>query len=952
MKQHFRLFAGMCMLGLLGLMVVPANGAEKINPGKVDLVVYVHYNETDLASWQPVFEEFSKRLYNATEKQLQIGRVLISTCNFSREQADVWILGGDGCSFSPVLGYGVPNVHMTIYQTHKSLTDSMMGAFGLLQAFAHYAFGLYDEHRGKINGSGPWLWDDVFNCVSNNDPIASIMDGGSSIMVKNHRLEFCTDPARGWPTSHNAGIRDAIGDVYENAQQLLNGEDSWSTIVRNTNLAYPDTVPVDDISGYEPIEFVIVDPISRLVVCIDRSGSMYGEKIELAKVGAKIFVDLAHFGEHLSVTSYAYSGTVEYPMKELVDQQDKEDAKAAIDQLVASGATSIGSGLRVSLNEITGNGTNPRGCTEVIVLLSDGRHNYGESPYDVLPDIIERGAKVYTIGLGNDVDADLMSDIAFQTGGTYHFADSEQDLAQIFTIIYAKARSEDLYASESGEIQQGEVKTSNTLVDVFTNEITFELNYPANRVLTFSLVSPSGQVIDSSSASGNVEFVKGTAHQYYRIVNPEIGEWITTIKGENISSPTTYSMIAFGNSDEVSTYAGPIKSTFTYPEPVIIRASVYAGEPVTGATVSGIVVRPNNTTTTIQLYDDGNPANGDDVAGDGIYSAIFNDFAGAGSGSYTFKITIENQGGTQADKDQLPFVEEGCDFDPQQVPAFARVEEFSTVINNVPEVLVMKEFNIDFARIVFKHEHRVYVQGNFVLNDNSNGFNPVNEEVIFKAGDFVTVIPPGSFQIVEGYRKFKLGAKDTTIYLYQSADGKENMYIVTVDGINGLFGYAGVGMDMTSTYAKGPKGVPIELQIGDDLGNAAIDMREVRPRRWEYGERVRLSDFRDESLAENVEIPLEFALAPNYPNPFNPETRIPFSVAERAQVTIQVFDVNGKLVRTLYNGMVNPGTHWVVWNGQDETGNSVASGVYIYRMTAVSEKGQQYTFNQKMMLLR
>ncbi len=494
------------------------------------------------------------------------------------------------------------------------------------------------------------------------------------------------------------------------------------------------------------------------------------------------------------------------------------------------------------------------------------------------------------------------------------------------------------------------METSPTMVDVFTNEITFELNYPSNSELTFSRVSPSGDVIDTSTSAPNVEYVKGTAHQYYRIVDPEVGEWLATVKGENINTATPYSMLAFGNSDEVSTYAGLVKSTFTYPEPVIIRASVYAGEPVTGVKVTGEVVRPNNTTTTIQLYDNGDPANGDETAGDGIYSAVFNDFAGAGSGSYTFKLTIHNDRGTESDKSNLPFVEEGCDFDPQQVPTFVRVEEFSTVINNVPEVLVMKEFNIDFARIVFKHEHRVYVQGNFVLNDNSNGFNPVNEDVVFKVGDFVTAIPPNSFQIVEGYRRFKLGAKDTTIYLYQSADGKENMYIVTVDGINGLFGYAGVGMDMSSTYARGPEDVPIELQIGDDLGRTAIDMKEIRPRRWEYGKRVRLSDFHDEGLLTEGEVPLSFGLAQNYPNPFNPETRIPFSVAERSRVTIQVFDVNGKLVQTLFEGYANPGTHWVVWKGQDDAGNNVASGVYIYRMTAISEKGKQYTFNSKMML--
>ncbi len=949
MRQVFVIILGVLILSS-GLLLAQDN---KINPGKIDLVVYVNYDEPDLASWRDVFEEFSKRLYNATEKQLQIGKVYISRCGFSKEKADVWILDGDGCAFAPLLGYGVPNDHITLYRHHKSLTDSLFGPFALLQAFAHYGFGLYDEHRGKLNGSGAWLEDDRFFCVSNTHPHASVMDGGAQTPVKNKRFEFCTDSSYGWSTTHQYGYADAQGNWVETAQQLLNGEDSWSTIVRNTNLQYPTAEPVDDISGYEPIEFYVVDPVSRLVTCIDRSGSMSGEKIRLAKVGAKIFVDLAHFGEHLAVTSYASSASVDYPMKELTSQQDKEDAKAAIDALVASGATSIGAGLRASLNEITGYGSNPVGCTEVIALLSDGRHNTGESPYDVLPDLIERGVKVYTIGLGNDVDADLMSDIAFQTGGTYHFAQTEQDLAQIFTIIYAKARAEDLYASTSGQINPGETQTATAYVDVFTNEITFALNFPANSELDFSLVSPSGQVIDPNTSAGNVEYVQGSAHKYYRISQPEVGEWQTVIEGTTITAETPFSMVAFGASKDISTYAGPVKSTFTYPEPVIIRASVVAGEPVVNATVTGIVTRPDNSTTQIELFDDGNPAHGDEVAGDGIYSTIFSDFAGAGSGSYTFQITIENRNGMEAAKNQLPLVEEGCGTTPEPVPEFARVEEFSTVINNVPEIFVMKEFEIDFARLIFNNEHRVFVQGSFTINDNSNGFDPVNEEVTFSVGNFTTVIPPNSFKIVDRYKQFQLGFKDTTIYLYQSADGKENMYIVTVNGVNGLFGYAGVGMDLSSTYPLGPENLPFSLQIGDDKGTTTIDMQENWPGRWVYGKRLRLVDVqRSETSNGSEAVPTTFALEQNYPNPFNPGTEIPFALAEPARVELQIFDLNGRVVATVVNQQYPAGYHRVTWDGKDDTGHAVSSGIYIYQLKITTQDGQVRTFNRKMTLLR
>lgn len=953
-----RLFKSKAIEIVISLVVVlffvyPMFSANNvISPGKIDLIVYVNYDEPNLNSWKPVFEEFSKKLYNATEKQLQLGKVEISRCNFSKEKADIWINASDGCAYAPVLAFGIPNEHMTIYESHKDTSGTIIGQFGLVQAFSHYAFGLFDEHRGKINGAGDWLQNDMFFCVSNDDPVASIMDGGSSIAIKNKRTEFCTDPDLGWATSHQPGYTDANGDFYETAQELLNGEDSWSTIVRNSNLAYPSAEPTDDISGYEPIEFNIIEPGTRLDVCIDRSGSMWGDKIALAKEGADIFVDLAHFGENMAATSYAYSGRVDYAMQELVDQQDKDNAKQAIDQLVADGATSIGSGLRTSLNEITDNGNNPLGCAEVIVLLSDGRHNYGESPYSVLPDIIARGVKVYTIGLGSDVDDGLMSDIAFQTGGTYHFAADGNELAQIFSLIYAKTRAEDVYHTTSSQIAANELQSDQTLVDQFTNEITFELNYPDQSDMDFNLTTPSGTVIDPSSAGSDIEYVKGSAHQYYRIKNPETGQWTTNVQSGAGNNALTYNMVAFGHSDIVSTYAGSNKSVYSYPDPVIITASVTAGEAVTGVDVTGVVLRPDNSTTTIRLMDDGSSANGDKIANDGIYSAIFDDFGGAGDGSYTFTITMHNEHGQQLPKNRLPFVEEGCTFSAQDIPEFVREETFSTVINDVPKELVMKELDMDYTRINFNNTNRLVFQGNFVLNDNSNGFNPINENVTFEVGDFSETIPVNSFRIVDEFGQFKLGHRDTTIYLYESTAGDESMYIVTVDGHTGMFGYAGYGMDMLSTYFNGPDDVPLGLQIGDDKGENTMDMVEVFPKIWVYGKRIRLPEQYQIMSADGNAAPLGYELQSNYPNPFNPQTEISYTLPEKCRVSIDVYDMTGRLVKTLFSGQAAQGEHQVVWKGVDNSNRTVSSGIYIYKLRAVNEDGQVHSFYKKMMLLR
>ena len=83
------------------------------------------------------------------------------------------------------------------------------------------------------------------------------------------------------------------------------------------------------------------------------------------------------------------------------------------------------------------------------------------------------------------------------------------------------------------------------------------------------------------------------------------------------------------------------------------------------------------------------------------------------------------------------------------------------------------------------------------------------------------------------------------------------------------------------------------------------------------------------------ELPVRYALGGNYPNPFNPVTRIAFDVpSPGAVVELRIYDVSGRLVRTLVDGEVPPGRHSAEWDGTDRSGAAVASGVYFYRFDA------------------
>jgi hypothetical protein len=79
----------------------------------------------------------------------------------------------------------------------------------------------------------------------------------------------------------------------------------------------------------------------------------------------------------------------------------------------------------------------------------------------------------------------------------------------------------------------------------------------------------------------------------------------------------------------------------------------------------------------------------------------------------------------------------------------------------------------------------------------------------------------------------------------------------------------------------------------------------------------------------SIESPAHFTLKQNYPNPFNPQTTIEFSLPELAQVELEIYNISGEKVATLINSQVSPGVHSVTWNGRDQFGKSVASGVYI-----------------------
>jgi len=104
------------------------------------------------------------------------------------------------------------------------------------------------------------------------------------------------------------------------------------------------------------------------------------------------------------------------------------------------------------------------------------------------------------------------------------------------------------------------------------------------------------------------------------------------------------------------------------------------------------------------------------------------------------------------------------------------------------------------------------------------------------------------------------------------------------------------------------------------------------------------------SVNDRKTAPIGFAVEPNYPNPFNPSTTIRFSLPVPAQVHLIIYNVYGQLVRTLRDQRFGTGYHQVVWDGRDDAGKPVASGVYFLQMRALRESGNAEFVQVKKML--
>ncbi len=94
-------------------------------------------------------------------------------------------------------------------------------------------------------------------------------------------------------------------------------------------------------------------------------------------------------------------------------------------------------------------------------------------------------------------------------------------------------------------------------------------------------------------------------------------------------------------------------------------------------------------------------------------------------------------------------------------------------------------------------------------------------------------------------------------------------------------------------------------------------------------------------------IPAEYELMQNYPNPFNPTTTISYAVPKTGAVNLAIYNLRGQQIKMLFSGLVAAGRYKVVWNGEDDNGVRVASGIYMYSL-----KAKDFVANKRLVLVK
>jgi calcium-activated chloride channel regulator 3/4 len=624
-----------------------------VRPNVVDLQVSLYApsgNSTNRAPYERIIEYFADGVYESSNGVHKIGKVTFYTQGNRSDTSDiVWV---QNCHPNAhISGRAVEGERVQMcdrFGATDFLRDDQSwqaGGYTLAHEWGHYYYSLYDEYRGD-GRSDHLLWrphsDD--DAVSN-----SIMNSQWNAVGGNFEwLNFST--------AQNAEEKTAQHRVY--------GASGWETLSRplsedprSSQLASrPQRIYHPELSGAGPDSdnptIMLPSEIARrdleirwatrdvtFQIVIDSSGSMGGVRLENAKTAAKLLVDLAEIGHTtIGIIKFSSTASVVLPLTPIDGQDSKNNIKAAIDAIGASGNTAIGTAAQLALDELVDYGVEE--TQRIVYLLTDGQNNAGIDPTSVIPDYQGSGIPLFTFGYGSGVDHAQLQQMASETGGVYYASPTTlDDLQQVFqdasqlstNVVGVVAGTTDAISSTA---------TVPFSVDATIDRMHISASYPGS-IADVSLVlydpvgNPDG-LPDCAQSAGEVLCL-------FTVDSPPAGRWSLEALAEG--GPVNVSYRVSGLAEDEITYYTTLTSlngdVVRYPEPIVLLAILGKELPISGAVVTATLRQPDGSMKTFQLVDDGVAP--DAVADDGNYSAILDYTQG---GVHTVLVQFSNSAGT------------------------------------------------------------------------------------------------------------------------------------------------------------------------------------------------------------------------------------------------------------------------------------------------------------------
>ena len=626
------------------------------------------------------FTQASELLYDVTDGAMRFGKVTIFDEGVGREFADISINWGSGGAVGPP-GPGVFGVSAQLFSTGEIYVDPKEQEDDTWQTivheFSHYAFGIKDEYKGPGPMPGTTVWSECSPPPSTSGCIMDNYKDPRWQMVS----EFC------WHDNH-----DPDGD---SGQEFIWGQSCWDTIDDfYPTISAPGMGPDDPApAGFVAPDFEFFDdPLVRVALVLDTSGSMNDpggvsagvSRLEDLQNFAAQFIDLMGLGDvELGIVRFA-SGAVEEQPATLLDNVG--DVTAAKGNLPggAGGMTSIGAGLALGRDLLTASAA-PGPL--VLILMTDGFHNHPPAdpslePLAVLPSLIAEDIRIHTVGLGDSINADLLRQIAKDSGAIYWEANDSFQFEPVFASLAAVIQggslptegarqtlgsgfyhvtpdlvpalggdpvlAAQLATAVNGASLEGGQKPQLGLEPVYVEdrnqEAAFNLGWAEEGVaMDLYLTTPSGKLVTPIGVSlghfPNITLHEGPRYRSYRVEKAEVGYWGMAVAARANPTGITYAHQPTIRSLRVKGYAdGELVEFGAAQHAIRVYFTARDGLGVTAIQVTARMTDPAGGQQNLTLYDDGDPNHGDAFAADGVYSAQMKNLS-AGDGVYSFQVS-------------------------------------------------------------------------------------------------------------------------------------------------------------------------------------------------------------------------------------------------------------------------------------------------------------------------